>query len=374
MGYDAPHAARAAAVDPPRGNPAVSEILLPHLGYATAEATVLRWLKAVGDPVRAGEDVAEVASEKTIHVLAAAEGGALLAIYAPPGAIVEQGQPLGWIGKAGERAPQLTPRIVGWEPEVAPQPPDFRLAGHAAPGAGPAAHPPATFQKPDREFLKHQIRRVTGQRMAASWAAPKVDLFTDVDFTRVVAHRQAIKDGGEEGPSYNVYIAHAAVQAMADLPHLNRHWIDGQSVPVDGIHVGVAVAQGENLVTISMKHLEGLGLLEIQRRFKGLIRKAVSMSLTQDELYGSSLTVTNLGEYEVTGFTPILNPPEIFILAIGALQQRPAVRDGAVVPRWQCTFCLSFDHRGVDGGPASRLLQRIKRYLEHYGEGGDASA
>jgi pyruvate dehydrogenase E2 component (dihydrolipoamide acetyltransferase) len=350
----------------------LAEIILPQLGYATREATVLRWLKAIGDAVRAGEDLAEVASEKTILVLPAPESGVLLATYAAPGAIVEQGQPLGWLGKAGEKAPPRSPRIVGWEAEIAPPPPGFVPAG-AAPSAA-AAHPPETFQKPDREFLKHQIRRVTAERMASSWVAPKVDLFTDVDFTRVVAHRQAAKDAGGEGPSYNVYIAHAVVKALHDFPDLNRHWINGAPVPVDGIHVGVAVAQGENLVTISMKHLEGQGLLEIQRRFKSLIRKAVGMTLTQDELYGSSMTVTNLGEWDVTGFTAILNPPEIFILAIGALQQRPVVVEGAVVPRWQCTFCLSFDHRGVDGAPASRLLQRIKQYLEAYGTDEDAKA
>lgn len=346
----------------------MAEIVLPQLGYASREATVLRWLKAVGETARAGEDLVELASEKTIHVLPAPTEGVLLAVYAPPGAIVEQGQPLGWLGRAGEAAPPRSPRIVGWEPEVAPPPPGFQPA-NPAPAASPY-HPPESFHKPHREFLKHQIRRVTAERMAASWAAPKVDLFTDVDFTRVVAHRQAVKDAGGEAPSYNVYIAHAAVMALQDFPHLNRHWIGGVSVPVDGIHVGVAVAQGENLVTISMKHLEGLGLLEIQRRFRALVRKALAMTLTQEELYGSSLTITNLGEWEVTGFTAILNPPEIFILAIGALQQRPVVREGAVVPRWQCTFCLSFDHRGVDGAPASRLLQRIKHYLEQYGEEG----
>lgn len=342
-------------------------MILPQLGYASREATVLRWLKAVGQPVSAGEDLVELASEKTIHVLPAPEAGVLLAVYAPPGAIVEQGQPLGWLGRPGEAAPARSPRILGWAAEVAPPPPGFRPA---APAAAKPYHPPESFEKQDREFLKRQIRRVTAERMAASWAAPKVDLFTDVDFTRVVAHRQAAKEAGGEAPSYNVYIAHAAVKALQDFPHLNRHWIGDAAVPVDGIHVGVAVAQGENLVTISLKHLEGLDLAEIQRRFRTLVRKAVAMTLTQEELYGSSLTITNLGEWEVTGFTAVLNPPEIFILAIGALQQRPAVRDGAIVPRWQCTFCLSFDHRAVDGAPASRLLQRIKHYLEHYGEEG----
>jgi pyruvate/2-oxoglutarate dehydrogenase complex dihydrolipoamide acyltransferase (E2) component len=343
----------------------VADIILPSLGFAVREATVLRWLKAPGDGVAAGDDLVEVASEKTIHVLCAAEGGTLLAHYALPGAIVEEGQPLGYIGRAGESAPPRSPRIVGWEAEVAPPPAGFRPAPAAAGGA--AAHAPETFQKSAREVSKRQIRRVTGQRMAASWAAPKVDLFTDVDFTRVVAHREALKQSGADAPSYNMYIAHAAVRAFEDLPHLNRQWRGGESVPVDGIHVGVAVAQGENLVTVSMKNLAGLALEELQRRFKGLIRKALGMTLTREELYGSSLTITNLGEFDVTGFTAILNPPEIFILAIGALQERPAVRNGQIVPRWQCTFCLSFDHRAVDGGPAARLLQRIKHHLEHYG-------
>ncbi|HEX7929099.1 MAG TPA: biotin/lipoyl-containing protein, partial [bacterium] len=169
----------------------MAEIILPQLGYATREATVLRWLKAIGEAVAAGEDVAELASEKTIHVLPAPEAGVLLATYAPPGAIVEQGQPLAWVGKAGEKAPARSPRIIGWEAEIAPPPPGFTPAASRDPVK--AAHPPETFQKPDREFLKHQIRRVTAERMASSWVAPKVDLFTDVDFTRVVAHRQAAK-------------------------------------------------------------------------------------------------------------------------------------------------------------------------------------
>ena len=115
---------------------------------------------------------------------------------------------------------------------------------------------------------------------------------------------------------------------------------------------------------VSTEHLEKAGLFEIQKRFKGLIRKALRSSLTRDELFRSSLTITNLGEFDVTAFTALINPPEAFILAIGKVEQRPVVRDGAVVPAVMCTFCLSFDHRAVDGAPASRLLQRIKSHME----------
>jgi pyruvate dehydrogenase E2 component (dihydrolipoamide acetyltransferase) len=231
--------------------------------------------------------------------------------------------------------------------------------------ATPEAPPPRDFSAQHRGVLRHQLRRVTAQRMARSWVeAPKVDLFAEVDFSRVEAHRQALKARGEEAPSYNMYIAHGVVKAFEELPAFNFHLMDGVAVPLDGIHVGMAVSVGDNLLTVSLKHLGGVGLLEIARRFKGLIRKALRMSLTRDELYASSLTVTNLGEYDVTAFTAVLNPPETFILAIGKVEPRAVVRDGQVVAAPMCTFCLSFDHRAVDGAPASRLLQCIKRHME----------
>jgi pyruvate dehydrogenase E2 component (dihydrolipoamide acetyltransferase) len=343
----------------------VGKIDLPRLGYATSEATVLRWLKAVGDSVTEREALVELASEKAIQVLGSPQAGTLLAIYAPPGAVIETGEPLAWIGAPGERAPQLTPRLVGWEPGIAPGPAESEPAARIVPA--PAARLPAhSVPKAERELLRGQLRHTTALRMEASWRAPKVDLFAEVDFTRVQAHRLALKEQGGEAPSYNVYIAHAVVRAFQDFPHLNLQWWDGQLRPLDGIHVGIAVALGDNLVTVSLKNLAGLGLAEMQRRLKGLIKKALGLALSHDELFGSSLTITNLGEWDVRSFAALLNPPEIFILAVGKLEERPAVRDGQVVPRLQCTFCLSFDHRGVDGAPASRLLQRIKQNLERF--------
>ena len=154
--------------------------------------------------------------------------------------------------------------------------------------------------------------------MARSWVeAPKVDLFADVDFTRAEAHSVTLKSRGEAPPSYNVYIAHAVVKAFLDLPEYNFQYIGGESMPVEGVHVGMAVALGDNLVTVSLKHLEKAGLFEIQKRFKVLIRKALRSSLTRDELYRSSLIITNLGEFDVTAFTALINPPEALILTIG---------------------------------------------------------
>lgn len=348
-------------------------ILLPSLGTATDEATVLHWLKAEGEAVGAGESLVEVALEKTVHVLTAGQPGGLSRILAPAGAIVPAGEPLGWIGAPGaeDMPPGLRCRLVGWEEEVAPPPDNLAELLEPRPeavagGEGEAeSHPLETFAARHRTFLRGQLRGVTARRMAKSWVdAPKVDLFAEVDLSRVEAHRAALKEQGQEAPSYNIYIAHAVVKAFADLPQFNFQSIGGKAAPLDGIHVGMAVALGDNLVTVSMKNLGGVDLMEIQKRFKALIRKALRVSLTREDLYGSSLTITNLGEFDVTAFTAIINPPEAFILAIGKVEPRVVAREGEVAIATMCTFCLSFDHRAVDGAPASRLLQRIKQHME----------
>ncbi len=93
-------------------------VRFPPLGYATQEGTILSWLKAVGDPVGIGEELVEILSEKAIGVVVAQREGVLAAIYAPPGAIVPEEEPIGWIGQPGESAPELVPRLAGWNDAV----------------------------------------------------------------------------------------------------------------------------------------------------------------------------------------------------------------------------------------------------------------
>ena len=361
-------------------------MLFPQLGFATAEGTVLNWLHAVGERVEAGAPLVEIASEKAVNVVAAPGGGVLLAIFAPPGAIVPEGETLGWIGEDGERPPEVNCRWLGWEADIAPPPENLaqRLASAPAQissqpmssgempaegehGAFPPVLPPEQVDKRYRDLLKKQLRETTGKRMAKSWVdAPKVDLFAEINFSAVVAHREGEKRAGRQSPPFNMYIVHAVVKAFEEFPQLNCQWINGRRQPLDGIHVGVAVALNDSLLTISLKNLGGLSLREVERRYRSLIRKAAAMTLEHGELYGSSLTVTNLGEFEIFGFTPVINPPEVYILGIGELKDRALVVDGEIVVAPVCYFCLSFDHRGVDGAPASRLLRSIKHYLEDY--------
>ncbi|MCZ6472781.1 MAG: 2-oxo acid dehydrogenase subunit E2 [SAR324 cluster bacterium] len=351
-------------------------MLFPQLGFATAEGTILNWLHEVGERVERGTPLVEVASEKAINVVVTPVDGVLLAVFAPAGAIVPEGETLGWIGQDGEQPPELTCRWLGWEADIAPPPEDLavRLQG-TAPNTReadredefPPFQPPEQVDKRYRSLLKKQIRDTTGKRMSQSWVdKPKVDLFAEINLSQVVAHREAEKQAGRQPPPFNVYIAHAVVRAFEEFPHLNCNWLDGRRVPLEDIHVGVAVALEESLLTISLKNLGGLSLREVERRYRSLIRKAAAMTLRREDLYGSSLTVTNLGEFEIYGFTPVINPPEVYILGIGELKDRVVVVDGKIIVAPVSYFCLSFDHRGVDGAPASRLLRSIKHHLEDY--------
>jgi len=339
----------------------VAAVLFPPVGYTQEEGVVVAWLKQPGQTVQQGEDLLELALEKTIHVVTAPQAGIVSAIYAPAGAVVAQGEMLAWIGQAGEAAPSHTVRLLGWDAEVSPPPSDL-LQQLAA--AQPAASRSVESNRSQRALLKTRLRHTTGQRMTKSWQAPKVDLFTDVDFSAVIALREAAKQAGTEAPSYNAYMAHAAAQAFAQFPHLNGHWLDTGFSPLAGVHMGFAVALPDGLITVSLKDVQSQTPETIHSRFKGLLRKALSMSLTHADMFANSLTLTNLGDTGVSGFTALLNPPEIFILAVGQLEDRAVVRQGQIVVRPMATLCLSFDHRAVDGQPAALFLKALKQHLE----------
>ncbi|MDH4120865.1 MAG: 2-oxo acid dehydrogenase subunit E2 [Deltaproteobacteria bacterium] len=335
----------------------MSAVLFPHLGLAVDQGTILAWIKQPGQPVKPGEELVELALEKAVNVITAEEEGVLLAVYAPPGAVVAQGETLGWIGQAHETPPHHRPVLLGWAEDVAPPP--------EASGAVPTFRPGSLPGKQTRQLLKNQLRETTAHRMAHSWQAPKVDLFQDVDFTGAVAHRQALKAQGREAPSYNLYLAQAVTLAFQEFPQLNLHWTGSKAQAVEGVHIGLAVALEEGLLTVSLRNTAGVDLEELQRKFKAQMRKALGMTLAPEDMFGNSLTITNLGETGITAFAALLNPPEVFILSVGALEERPVVRDGAVTVRTMATLGLSFDHRAVDGQPAAKLLAAIRRNLEN---------
>ena len=329
-------------------------ILTPALGFLGEAMTVLRWYVEVGQPVQRGAPLVELTVEKAISVLEAEHDGVLLACYAPPGAVLLAGAPLGWIGQSDETLPALT----------ADEPAPLTSVAELTPPAGKNTPSPQQI----RSYLQKSLRPWTARRMRHSWQqAPKVDLLAEVDFSAVIAHREALKRTSQPRPSYNVYIAHAAAQVFAhDFPEFNLNWIDDAPTALDGVHIGMAVERDTALLTIALRHVQTASLVEIEKQFRKRLRQVLRLQLAPQEMYGNSLTISNLGAFDVVAFTPLLNPPEVFILGVGAVREAVVFEAGRPRPQPQCTLCLSFDHRAIDGAPASRILQAIKRRLEAY--------
>ena len=132
----------------------------------------------------------------------------------------------------------------------------------------------------------------------------------------------------------------------------------------DEVHLGFAVALADGLIVPVLRNADRKGLLEIAGESQELIQRAREGRLSVDDVTGGTFTLTNLSMFEIDGITPILRPPETGILGFGRVKPKPAVYSGEIAIRSLMTVCLTFDHRVVDGTPASRFLQTLARFLE----------
>jgi pyruvate dehydrogenase E2 component (dihydrolipoamide acetyltransferase) len=209
------------------------------------------------------------------------------------------------------------------------------------------------------------IRRVTAQRMAANaQTAPHVTLFTEADATELVSARNQLNAELPEKISYNTLLVAICAKALKELPALNASWQDAGIVVHSGIHIGLAVDTPRGLLVPVIRDAGGKSIAQLHHDVTDGVQRAGEGKARPDELSGGTFTLTNLGMFEVDGFTPIINLPEAAILGVGRIAPKPAAKGEQVVVRQMMTLSLSFDHRVVDGAPAGRFLQRIKQLIE----------
>jgi pyruvate dehydrogenase E2 component (dihydrolipoamide acetyltransferase) len=211
------------------------------------------------------------------------------------------------------------------------------------------------------------IRRVIARRMSDSaFTAPHVTLFAEADATNLVeARAQLNKELGDAAKiSYNALLTALVARALQDHPQLNACLVDDHIRRYHDIHVALAVDTERGLLVPVIRHADRLTLLEIQQTGDELMQRALAGQSQPDDLTGGTFTVTNLGMFEIDGFTPIINQPQAAILGVGRIAAKPVVVENAMVVRQMMILSLSFDHRLVDGGPAARFLQRVKQLIE----------
>jgi pyruvate dehydrogenase E2 component (dihydrolipoamide acetyltransferase) len=213
-----------------------------------------------------------------------------------------------------------------------------------------------------------RTQQLVARRMAESRATvPDFTLTTAIDMERCVEMRAGLKAATPEGapvPSYNDMVVKACALALREFPRANGSYRDGHFELYSRVNVGVAVAAQDALVVPTVFDADAKSLGQIARDARALAERVRANAITPPELSGGTFTVSNLGMFGVTRFTAVINPPQSAILAVGAMEQRPAVVDGAVVPRHQMDVTLACDHRILYGADAARFLARIRELLE----------
>lgn len=213
------------------------------------------------------------------------------------------------------------------------------------------------------------VRGVIAERMGLSArVTSRVTLFMDVDATSLVDLRERWKADFEKAwgfaPGYNDILARLCATALFEFPYMNAR-LNGDVIErLVAVNIGIAVDADKGLYVPVIREADRKNLRTIGAEFRQRVEEIRSSKISPDHLTGGTFTITNLGMYDVEGFTPVINLPEAAILGVGKIIPKPVVRAGQVVIRQMLTLSLAFDHRLVDGAPAARFMQRLKQYLE----------
>jgi pyruvate dehydrogenase E2 component (dihydrolipoamide acetyltransferase) len=404
----------------------VEVITMPRLSDTMEEGTVATWLKKVGDTVNEGDILAEIETDKATMEFEAFYAGTLLHIGIQEGESASVDSLLAIIGDkdadvnqtiaaatASTQEAVLTPVEAPKAPATpAPAEPPVMLA---APVPAPVkntsgrliASPLAKKLAEERgiqianvsgsgdggrivkrdienyqatesvaampqgiesfeEVPNNQMRKTIAKRIAASkFNAPHYYLSVEFDMENAMAFRQQYNSVPDTKISFNDIVVKATAKALKQHPQVNSRWHDDKIVKNHHVHMGVAVAVEDGLVVPVVKFADELSLPQIGVQVKDYAGRARDKKLTPAEMDGSTFTISNLGMFGIETFTSIINQPNSAILSVGAIVEKPVVKNGAIVVGHTMKLTLACDHRSVDGATGSLFLQTLKGYIEN---------
>jgi pyruvate dehydrogenase E2 component (dihydrolipoyllysine-residue acetyltransferase) len=383
-----------------------TEIRMPRLGHSMTEGTLVAWLAEPGATIHAGQILLTIETDKAEYEVEAPADGVLSEPLVAETRTVPVGAVLGWVLAPGETRPD-TPAANAPPAESAPrgrrQAPAGRVRASpkarrradergidlaAVTGSGPdglvteadveraarAAQPasePATGEwngRPVRERRRlTPVRRTTARRMVDAWThVPHIVQMIDVDMAEVRRLRGRWKTEGGDAATigYNDFIVKATALALAEHPEINAA-VDGDELLVFAeVNAGIAVETARGLLVPVVRCADRHSLLAVSREAHRLAEKARGGGLDPGDCAAGTFTVSNLGGFGIRAGTPVLNPPEAVLVFVGAVEERPVVRDGTILARPTVTLSIAYDHRVADGADAARLSERIARLLE----------
>lgn len=234
------------------------------------------------------------------------------------------------------------------------------------PGAGSAQAYMPVGTESFEEVKNSQMRKTIAKRLGESkFTAPHYYLTVELDMDNAIASRTAINSDPDVKISFNDMVVKACAMALRKHPQVNSQWTGDATRIAKHIHVGVAVAVDEGLIVPVLKFADQMTFSQIGANVKELAGKARSKKITPQEMEGSTFTVSNLGMFGIKEFTSIINAPNSAILSVGAIVQKPVVRNGAIAVGNTMTVTLACDHRTVDGATGAQFLQTLRNYIEN---------
>jgi pyruvate dehydrogenase E2 component (dihydrolipoyllysine-residue acetyltransferase) len=406
-----------------------TKVHMEALSPTMEEGRLVKWTKQEGDPVKSGDTLAEVETDKAVMELVARADGQLLKVMVPEGTTVPVGNIVAWIGKPGEKvdgaepAPAPKGRETGDEGRAArvpasatsatPSPTaatapdaarvkasplakriakdagvDLKLVSGSGPGgrvikrdleraasapapistaAAPVPRPPSPVPisrsgAPYEDIPLTQIRKTIAKRLAASIGPiPHFFLTTEIDMERAAEARDALP----EKISFNDIIIKAV--ALALVPHRACNaWFQEDHIRYwNEVHIGMAVAIEDGLITPVIRNADMKSLREIGAESRELAARARNRRLKPEEYTGATFSVSNLGMFDIDQFTAVINPPEAGIVAIGSIVAKAVPEGDHVVVRRRLRLTMSCDHRVIDGATGAAFLKTLKQMLEN---------
>jgi len=216
------------------------------------------------------------------------------------------------------------------------------------------------------EIKNSQMRKTIAKRLGESkFTAPHYYLTVEVNMENAILSRKQINAIPDTKVSYNDMVIKASAIALRKHPQVNSQWTGDATKIAKHIHIGVAVAVDEGLVVPVLNFADQMSMTQIGGNVKDLAGKARNKKLQPKEMEGSTFTVSNLGMFGITEFTSIINQPNSAILSVGAIVEKPVVKDGQIVVGNTMKVTLACDHRTVDGATGAKFLETLKRYLEN---------
>ncbi|MDN3674920.1 2-oxo acid dehydrogenase subunit E2 [Flavobacterium branchiarum] len=354
------------------GNTAPVDSLLAIIGPAGTDISGIAENYTAGGtaPAKATEETKTVPAQETAETVeVVSDGKRILASPLAKKIASDKGIQLSQVKGTGENGRIVKSDIENFTPATA------ATTAPAQPAATTAKAPEATVATPKvfvpagevftEEIKNSQMRKIIAKRLAESlFTAPHYNLVIEVSMDEAMQSRATINSVPDTKVSFNDMVIKACALALKKHPKINSQWKEDAIIINHHVNIGVAVAVEDGLVVPVLKFTDAMSLSQIGASVRDLAGRAKNKKLGPQEMEGSTFTVSNLGMFGITEFNSIINQPNSAILSVGAIVEKPVVKNGQIVVGNTMMLSLACDHRTIDGATGAQFLQTLKQYIE----------